>query len=161
MMVYNTAKHVLQNDDLLRQCLDPATLEAVLLEGARVYPPVAGFTYFRAAEDKTWTLSDGRVHTEHKGDVGFMVSNAANHDPSVFGGAKKDFEYAKKFIPGRENADRLLTWGAELRDLRSCPTAAGCKAAPRPCPGAHLSFILARDVLKFFCEGASKERKQE
>ena len=62
--------------------------------------------------------------------------------------------YAKAFVPGRENADRLLTWVSELRDIRVCPSPAlGCDTSPRNCPGAELAQRIIAQVTTYFLEG--------
>lgn len=43
----------------------------------------------------------------------------------------------------------FVAWNNELDAIRSCPTAAGCPAAPRGCPGTHLALHLATKVTTF------------
>ena len=77
-------------------------------------------------------------------------------DAKIWQGSNKDpslFEEPLAFRPGRKNALRLLTWNNELRDIRACPTAAGCDAAPRGCMGTHLSLRVATAVVEFFVSG--------
>ena len=79
----------------------------------------------------------------------------------MWGGPNKDPEYAEKFIPGRENAERVIAWISELKDIRSCPNMTGCAAAPRFCAGAELSLRLGRVMTDFFLEGLSKHWPKE
>ena len=81
-----------------------------------------------------------------------MCFTGANLDPQVFG------ERASDFLPGRANADRLLTWNNELRDIRSCPSAAGCPAAPRGCPGTHLSIHLTERVVGYVVKSIEEDQ---
>jgi len=137
------------NQEWVKQCY--AEPDKVILEGARRFPPVLGINPFVYHTNKDYTLGNGRQISEHVGDWGLMSTNGANHDPAVWGGPSNSLEHAFKWQPGRKNIDKLMTWGNELGALRSCESAAGCSAAPRPCPGAHLSFRLARDVAQHFC----------
>jgi len=136
--------------------------QAVLLEGARLYPPVAGHNPMKAGPDnaKDLTFASGRKASMPAGSMHFSIINAAHHDPAIFGGPSQDMEYAKKFIPGRENSERILTWGAELAGIKSCPTSAGCKAAPRPCPGAFLSQRVAKGAISFFVDALKVSDKE-
>ena len=69
---------------------------------------------FKVTEDTTRSFRTGRSHTAKAGDFGTLTTSGANVDPAIFGSD------AMEFRPGRENADRLLTWNNELRDIRSC-----------------------------------------
>ena len=69
---------------------------------------------FKVTEDVTRSFRTGRSHTAKAGDFGTLTTSGANVDPAIFGSD------ANEFRPGRENADRLLTWNNELRDIRSC-----------------------------------------
>lgn len=161
MLVKNTMNRVVkfEPERLIGAFLnDP---EATVLESARLYPPVAGYNPFKIREDKTYKLKTGHTVTQKAGDFGVLINNQAHHDPTVFGGGKNDGEYAKKFDPTRPNLDRVLTWGNELRDIRKCPTSAGCDAAPRPCPGTHLALRVAKSTLSYFIEHAAKADKKE
>lgn len=108
-----------------------------------------------------------------------ILSSGANHDPKIF-------KEPHVFKPGRENAERLLSWNnvawhshssfslvsltakglfgsvgswavvfqwfsrggeaKEWRDFKSCPSVAGCAAAPRGCPGTFLSMHIAKET---------------
>ena len=106
MLVKNTMNRVVKHepDRLISAFLkDP---EATVLESARLYPPVAGYNPFKLRENKTYTLKTGHTVESKAGQWGVLFSNAAHHDPSVFGGPSRDAEYAKKFDPTRENLDR-------------------------------------------------------
>lgn len=126
-----------------------------MLEAARLYPPVGGLTKL-AVEPKRRELGNGGTLLDAPGTSVMLWTSAANYDPHVFGGPAQSADYAKRFIPGRENADRLLTWVAELRDLNKCPDAAGCAHAPRPCPGTHLALYLATEASKAFVAAAAE-----
>lgn len=55
--------------------------------------------------------------------------------------------------------DRILTWNAELGDIRKCKNTAGfpsCKEAPRPCVGTWLSLRVAKAAVAFFMDGVEK-----
>ena len=82
---------------------------------------------FKVAEDTTRSFRTGRTHTAKAGDFGLMSTSGANVDPAVFGSD------AMEFRPGRENADRLLTWNNELRDIRSCGKHCTFCALTPPC----------------------------
>ena len=69
---------------------------------------------FKVTEDVTRSFRTGHSHTTKAGDFASMSTSGANVDPAIFGSD------AMEFRPGRENADRLLTWNNELRDIRSC-----------------------------------------
>eukprot|EP00929_Paragymnodinium_shiwhaense_P034296 TRINITY_DN18683_c0_g1_i1.p1 TRINITY_DN18683_c0_g1~~TRINITY_DN18683_c0_g1_i1.p1 ORF type:complete len:485 (-),score=95.74 TRINITY_DN18683_c0_g1_i1:366-1820(-) len=131
--------------------------EAFMLEAARWQVTVGGMIFLHNKEHK-FTFN-GKEHTEQPGDYGVTWNAGHNLDPAIFGGPNKDPEYAKKFIPGRENADRLMTWNNELRDVRKCGHAAGCSEAPRPCPGIHLSRRVLRQTIEFFIGGFEEELK--
>lgn len=133
--------------------------EAFVLEVERLNPTVAGVNPFVAGATQTVTLGNGRQHTETAGDLACSLSMAANRDPAVFGGPTKDPAYANRFIPGRENADRLLTWINELRDMRKCANMSGCPAAPRPCPGAELAIRTLVRATSYFVERAETARQ--
>lgn len=76
-------------------------------------------------------------------DLSQMSTNGANHDPAVFGGPENSQEYAMQWKPGRENAKKIMTWGNELADIKSCPTAAGRCA----CVSMFVEFCIAQDAL--------------
>lgn len=155
-LTWQTVHHLLHaplapySEEQVKQCVsDPA---AVILEGARRFPPVLGINPFVLREDRALKLGNGRTVQETAGKWGIMSTNGANHDPSIFGGEKHELEYAMQWKPGRENSDKIMTWGNELAAIKTCPTAAGCEAAPRPCPGAHLALRLGESAMKHFCE---------
>jgi len=155
-LAWQTVHHLLHaplgaySPEQVEQCVsDPA---AVILEGARKFPPVLGINPFVYREDKQFTVGNGRTVIETAGQFGLMSTNGANHDPAVFGGPESSQEYAMQWKPGRENAEKIMTWGNELAATKTCPTAAGCAAAPRPCPGAHLALRLGEKVMQHFCE---------
>eukprot|EP00445_Apocalathium_hangoei_P023460 CAMPEP_0203892820 /NCGR_PEP_ID=MMETSP0359-20131031/35959_1 /ASSEMBLY_ACC=CAM_ASM_000338 /TAXON_ID=268821 /ORGANISM="Scrippsiella Hangoei, Strain SHTV-5" /LENGTH=534 /DNA_ID=CAMNT_0050814847 /DNA_START=1 /DNA_END=1606 /DNA_ORIENTATION=+ len=104
-------------------------------------------------ETKTYTLKTGAEVTEDAGDFAGTIALHANHDPAVFGGPSADVDYTTAFVPGRENADRLLTFVAEIRDIRKCPNMTGCGAAPRFCLGAFLLPRLLVEVARFYVQG--------
>lgn len=99
------------------------------------------------------------AHTVREGDLVVAHTVGPNRDPLIFGrdvagnmGAGPD-----DFAPGRLNADRLVTWNAELRDIRKCKNAHSCDDAPRGCPGAHLARRLATAVVGHFVAGIERE----
>lgn len=124
------------------------------------------------------------MHVERAGDTATASFAAANVDPTIFGGPDNSLEYAMTFIPGRENADRTMTWYTtlprtstriseiqchirvsahrvnELRDFRTCDTVAGCAAAPRACPGAHLSVRIMVQATTFFVDAIADQLMQ-
>ncbi|CAK9077439.1 unnamed protein product [Durusdinium trenchii] len=102
---------------------------------------------------QTFTLGTGNEVTEFAGNYGATIALHANHDPAVFGGPSADQQYAMSFIPGRENADRLLSFVGELREIRKCPNMTGCDAAPRFCLG---TFMLPLGNLQFVYSAQSR-----
>ena len=70
-------------------------------------------------------------------------------------------ESPETFRPGRANAERLMTWNNELGAIRSCPTAAGCPAAPRGCPGTHLAIHLTEKVVGVVVRAIEDYRESE
>jgi len=127
--------------------------DAFMLEAARVKPPVGGMnpSQYRKPTQiqfpsiaKTWTAKPG--------DLSMLLSSGANMDPAVF-------KNPEKFIPGRENAERLLSWNNEWSAFKSCDTVAGCPAAPRGCPGTFLSMKLARDTVAHFLKDHAAKLK--
>jgi hypothetical protein len=128
--------------------------EAFILEVARVYPAVAGMT-FQAPRSEKVTLGNGRVYSLNEDDYIMNWNAGANIDPTVFGGPSKSEEYALEFRTGRENADRVMTWNGELREIRSCGHTIGhpeCKKAARPCPGTFLAIHIAQEVTTYFAD---------
>lgn len=144
-LAFETVKHALKEPakyvKLFRQ--DP---DAYMLEAARLFPPVGGMNPYQVTKKTTFKLRTGRTLEMKPGDVGLLFTTNANLDPSIF--ASPD-----EFKPGRPNGERLLSWNAEVRDFRKCETVAGCPAAPRGCPGMHLSLRLATKVVGFFMKG--------
>ncbi|CAJ1348081.1 unnamed protein product [Effrenium voratum] len=81
----------------------------------------AGMNPWIVESTQTHTLSTGRVVTETAGSHGATIALHANHDPAVFGGPKRDLDYeALAFMPGRENADRFLSFVAEYGEIKKC-----------------------------------------
>eukprot|EP00438_Fugacium_kawagutii_P033105 Skav229618 [mRNA] locus=scaffold510:334146:349925:- [translate_table: standard] len=74
-----------------------------------------------------------------QGSYGATIAIHANHDPAVFGGPSADQQYAMTFVPGRENADRILSFVGELKEIR--PNMTGCDAAPRFCLGTFMLLL--------------------
>ena len=102
-------------------------------------------------DERNITLDSGLSVVERNGSLAGLSILTANLDPAVFGGPNGS---AKAFVPGRENADRLLTWVSELRDIRECPSPAlGSDALPRNCPGAELAQSIVVQVTTHFLEG--------
>jgi len=120
-----------------------------------------GISNYKTGQTTTWTLGSGHVITEPKGTVSSTAIWPSAWDPNVWGGPNKDIEYAKQFIPGRDNADRMLTWLAELRDIRKCPNMTGCTKAPRFCPGAWLSQRLSRQFVDFVVNNCINTKKND
>ena len=67
-----------------------------------------------ATRDSVIKTGSGRDVEIRKGEKVFTWSSGANRDPTVFG------EDAGTFRPGRENAERLLTWNNEYGEIREC-----------------------------------------
>ena len=59
-----------QNTPMFKQCVQDA--DSVLLEGARLFPPVGGINPYVIAEDREITLGNGRKHFERAGEYGSM-----------------------------------------------------------------------------------------
>lgn len=137
-----TIKHI-QTDPAKYIPMFRQNKEAFMLEAARLFPPVAGMNFYVIPEATTRTFGAGITHTAQAGDFGIIHSTGANRDPTFWG------DDADEFKPGRPNAQKLMTWNNELDAIRSCPTAAGCPAAPRGCPGTHLALHLATKVTTF------------
>jgi hypothetical protein len=132
---------------------------AFVLEAARLYGGGgAGMNPFIIPETQSYTLGTGTVFTERAGKQGWAFNTHANRDPAVFGGPSADQAHANLFSPGRENADRTMTWVSELKDIRKCPNMTGCAAAPRFCLGAFLSQRIAVQVLEFYMQGLVKPK---
>ncbi|CAE7730608.1 unnamed protein product, partial [Symbiodinium sp. CCMP2456] len=142
-LAYETLRLILKDPGLYVPMFQ-RDADAFMLEAARIKPPVGGMNpaQFRKSTQIHFN-SIGKTWTAHEGELTMMLSSGANHDPSVF----KD---AHKFIPGRENAERLLSWNNEWGAFKTCDTVAGCPAAPRGCPGTFLSMKLARDTVAAF-----------
>lgn len=135
--------------------------EAFMLEAIRMWGGGGGGSVWYVNKTTTWTLGSGTEFTEPKGSMAMANLYASSYDPNVFGGPSKDPGYARKFLPGRENSQRILTWMNELQDIRKCPNMTGCEAAPRFCPGAELSNRLGRQMTEFYIQhctgGKSKD----
>ncbi|CAE7555773.1 unnamed protein product [Symbiodinium sp. CCMP2456] len=117
----------------------------------------AGVNPWITEETTTHTLGTGFTVEEKAGTYGSTIALMANHDPAVFGGPHAQEEFASAFIPGRENADRLLTFVAELRDIRQCPNVTGCVQAPRFCLGA---FLVQRLMIQIGLVGVYPHRNR-
>ncbi|OLP87424.1 hypothetical protein AK812_SmicGene31349 [Symbiodinium microadriaticum] len=142
-LAYETLRLILKDPGLYVPMFQ-RDADAFMLEAARIKPPVGGMNpaQFRKSTQIHFN-SIGKTWTAREGELTMMLSSGANHDPSVF----KD---ADKFIPGRENAERLLSWNNEWGAFKTCDTVAGCPAAPRGCPGTFLSMKLARETVAAF-----------
>lgn len=144
-LAYETVKHILK-DPKKYAPMFRKNPRAFLVESARLHPPVAGMNpaaYRKATEHK---LANGVVLKPQPGDLAVLLSSGSNVDPAVF----KD---PHDFIPGRANANKLLSWNNELDAFASCPSVAGCDAAPRGCPGTWLSLRVATAAVEFFVGG--------
>ena len=146
-LAFGALKHMLKDaasrSRLFRK--DPA---AYMLEAARLLPPVAGMNLFQFRKARVLqSFPFNRSELKSRpGDVGIIHTSGANRDPQVFG--RPD-----DFLPGRVNAEKLLSWNNEWGHIRSCGTVAGCPMAPRGCPGAFLSLRLATKTVEFFVAG--------
>merc|ERR1719215_1206202 len=126
--------------------------KAFMLEAARVYPPVGGMNAFAYRKELTFHFQghDGKPLRKPKtvvpGDVGIIFTSTANQDPLIFADPGS-------FIPGRANADKLLSWNNEVGEFGKCKTVAGCPEAPRGCPGTFLSYRIATRAVEFFVDG--------
>jgi len=130
--------------------------EAFVLESARLNPAVAGQNPSVIPDDIAYKGVDGKPRIFPKGSWASLSSSGANRDPSVF-------PDPAAFKVDRPNLDRILTWNAELGDMRKCNSTAGfpsCKEAPRPCPGTWLAIRVANAAIAFFMEGVEKSLKK-
>merc|ERR1712032_402697 len=98
-------------------------------------------------------LVSGRKLTIPAGTYNFMITSSANLDPTVF-------SEPSKFWPARPEAGRMLTYNAELPDIRACGNTTGCPSAPRPCPGAWLSMRVAKKAVTFFTSSKEQEKTE-
>lgn len=143
---------------LFKKDPDGFVLEVMRLRGGGG----AGLNPVIIEETKTHKLPTGFEITEKKGDFGVTFMIHGNHDPEVFGGSSKSDDYARTFISGRKNADRILNFVSELRDIRKCPNMTGCEEAPRFCMGTFLTLRLNAQVGSWYVQGLEKElSKQE
>jgi len=127
--------------------------DAFIKESARLYGGGGGgISAFVVPETKTYTLGSGHVITEHAGQLAPATTNLANRDPLVFGRHKEDFEYAAQFVPLRKNADKMISFLAELGDIRKCRNVTGCPEAPRFCPGVEVVQRVTRQIVDFFVD---------
>eukprot|EP00439_Symbiodinium_sp_Y106_P074777 s367_g14.t1 len=142
-LAYETLRLILK-DPGLHVPMFQRDADAFMLEAARIKPPVGGMnpSQFRKSTQIDFN-SIGKTWSAREGELTMLLSSGANHDPSVF-------QDADKFIPGRENAERLLSWNNEWGAFKTCDTVAGCPAAPRGCPGTFLSMKLARETVAAF-----------
>jgi len=123
-------------------------LEVVRLKGAGG----ANSNYFVKKTTK-WTLpATGKVVLEKEGTATMTSLLVTGYDPALWGGPSNDPAHAAKFLPGRENRDRMMSWMSELGDVKKCSNMTGCDAAPRFCPGTFFSQRLTRQVVDFFLE---------
>mmetsp|Transcript_36054 Transcript_36054/g.58175 ORF Transcript_36054/g.58175 Transcript_36054/m.58175 type:complete len:465 (-) Transcript_36054:528-1922(-) len=126
--------------------------DAFLLESARLNPPVGGQNPSVLTQNLTIQNVDGTPRTFQPGTWTGVLTSGANKDPTLY---PDPYE----FKPDRANLDRILTWNAELRDIRKCKNTAGfpsCKEAPRPCPGTWLALRTAKAAIAFFMDGVEK-----
>jgi len=132
--------------------------DAFILEVLRMEQGGGDQITFAQTKETTWTLGNGKVIKEPLGSPIITKMEAACYDPNIWGGPSKDPAYADKFIPGRENRERLLTFMNELQDIKKCSDMSGCDAAPRFCPGTFLAIRLARQAADLYvkkCAGAT------
>jgi len=146
-LAIQTVKHILadRSADNVRLFLEDK--EAFMLEAARFYPPVGGMNPMVLREPLDMKKPSGAVVSAPKGSWGLTISTGANRDPTVF-------ENPNVFWPGRSHADRLMTWNAELRDIRAGTSVRGC-------PGTHFALRLATSVVSYFVEGAKAALKEQ
>jgi cytochrome P450 len=126
--------------------------DAFLLETSRLNPPVAGMNPFTLTQNLTIQNVDGTPRTFQPGTWGGILISGANKDPTLY---PDPYE----FKPDRANLDQILTWNAELRDIRKCKNTAGfpsCKEAPRPCPGTWLALRTVKSAISFFMDGVEE-----
>jgi len=126
--------------------------DAFVLESARLNPAVGGQNPSVLMQNLTIQNVDGTQRTFPAGTWVGTLTSGANKDPTLY---PDPYE----FKPDRANLDRILTWNAELRDIRKCKDTAGfpsCKDAPRPCPGTWLALRVAKAAVGFFMEGVEK-----
>ena len=121
----------------------------------------AGMNPFLVKEKRVYQMFGGHSFTEEPGSYGATIALHGNHDPLVFGGPKKSQEYAMEFIPGRENADRLLSFVAELREIKKCRNITGCPEAPRFCMGTFMLQRIMKQIGLWFLEGLESRHRQE
>eukprot|EP00928_Gymnodinium_smaydae_P030629 TRINITY_DN22723_c1_g3_i1.p1 TRINITY_DN22723_c1_g3~~TRINITY_DN22723_c1_g3_i1.p1 ORF type:complete len:502 (+),score=66.74 TRINITY_DN22723_c1_g3_i1:56-1507(+) len=116
----------------------------------------SGVNPFIVSEASTFTIAQ-QTFEEKAGRLAGTVMVHANHDPAVFGGGMPTKQgqdaYARAFIPGRENADRILNFVNEPRDIRKCGNMTGCAAAPRFCMGPFLLHRLMVELGSWYVEG--------
>lgn len=121
----------------------------------------AGMNPFVVKKTRAYKMFGGHSFTEEAGSYGATIALHGNHDPLVFGGPAKSQGYAMEFIPGRENADRLLSFVAELREIKKCPNITGCPAAPRFCMGTFMLQRIMKQIGLWFLEGLESKQRQE
>lgn len=150
-LAYETLRMIRKDPKLVK--LFRADPLAFMLEAARIRPPVGGMNPVQYRKPKQITFpSIGKTWSAREGELAMLLSSGANHDPQIF----KDPD---DFRPGRENAERLLSWNNEWGDFKTCPTVAGCPAAPRGCPGTFLSMHIAKETVSFFIDEIGKTLK--
>ncbi|CAK9015418.1 Uncharacterized protein SCF082_LOCUS12748 [Durusdinium trenchii] len=143
-LAYETLKMIQKDPKLVK--LFRADPDAFMLEAARVRPPVGGMNPVQYRNSTKISFSSiGKIWNAKTGELAMLLSSGANRDPQVF-------KNPHDFVPGRENAERLLSWNNEWGDFKSCPSVAGCPAAPRGCPGTFLSMNLAKQTVAFFID---------
>jgi len=141
-LCYYAIKHILE---------DPAKFvpmfrknpRAFMLEAARHHPPVGGMNPVAYRKEVRHELATGATLNMKPGDIAYLWSSGSNMDPAVF-------EDPHAFIPGRRNAEKVLSWNNELDNFAKCKTIAGCPEAPRGCPGTWLSLRIATDTVSHF-----------
>jgi len=106
---------------------------AYLHELMRMDPAVGTSTY-TLDKDETWNVEGYKINFK-KGQPMVSTLITANRDPSTFSNPNT-------FDSDRTELDDILSWNGKLRDV----VARNYSAAPRFCPGYHLSVKVAADV---------------
>ena len=149
-LAYETLRMIQKDPKLVK--LFRSDPEAFMLEAARIRPPVGGMNPVQYRKSREINIpSIGKTWPVKEGQLAMILSSGANRDPQVF-------KNPHEFKPGRENAERLLSWNNEWGDFKSCPSVAGCPAAPRGCPGTFLSMTIAKETVAFFLNDMEKKQ---